>query len=93
VLVQAVLWKKGSGSFSGVTGSGQIGLGEGVEANAYLGFNGDSSGGLTLNDPAYSHQAYGLEEENGRLQPLQLEVNGGASAFLGVGGIGYGGGH
>lgn len=79
------------GTAYGVTGSGTIGLGENVEAEGYLGFDGESSAGASLNDPINSPYAYGVEEENGELQtPGAPTVALGESGFIGVGGTFYG---
>ena len=83
---------KECGGHYGVTGSGKIGLGENLEADGTLGFNGENSGGVTANDPFINHVAYGVGEENGQLQPIQPVTTFLESGFIGVGGVVYGNG-
>lgn len=83
------------GTYYGVRAAGQIGAGDNVEATGYAGFNGDRSFGLSANDPFFTHQAWGIEEENGVMQPLGAPTfSGGGAISDGVGGTWYsGGGH
>jgi hypothetical protein len=83
------------GSYYGVKGGGEFGLGDNVELDAYVGFNGENSGGLSMSDPIFTGASWSLEQENGEIQPMGAPSWGiGASTAVGVGGTWYsGGGH
>jgi hypothetical protein len=70
-----------------VQASGQLGLGDGVEAEGFVSSTQDeSSATITANDPIVTGTAYGIEQQNGVFQPVgDPTVSGGESLFFGAG--------
>ena len=79
------------GTYYGIRGNTNFGLGDTLDIDSYMGLNGYSSSGFTLSDPFVSNTAWGVEEVNGQAQPVQLLIGGGESGFLGFGATWYGG--
>jgi RHS repeat-associated protein len=71
----------------GVQASGQIGLGDTVEAEGYVSTNQDeSSATVAFNDPVVNGIAYGVDQENHVFQPIgDPSWGGGEALFVGPG--------
>jgi hypothetical protein len=75
----------------GIAASGQIGLGDNLDAEAEISNTYKTSeGSISANDPFFSHQSWSLGVENGELQPTgDPSWSFGESLFIGAGGTYY----
>lgn len=75
----------------GIAASGQIGLGDNIDADAEISNTYKTSeGSISANDPFFSHQSWSLGVENGEPQPTgDPSWSFGESVFIGAGGTYY----